>query len=169
MSPFDRFVRLFPPFPPVAPVAAPCGSPAVPHLHRYYEVVRLLQHPSALPPVDPWLHVPPVPFQRRSSWHERRWGALFGSWIIPVELALVYDTADPSTTSRYRSLPDTAVHLGKGVGVGTTHDFGAQSSRPASLLSTLRTPRSPGEWQDSLLSCLLDFAQGRDRARARQR
>jgi len=38
-------------------------------------------------------------------------------------------------------------------------DFGAESSRPASLLSTLRTHQSPGEWQDSLLICLLDFDQ----------
>src|SRR5215470_9873329 len=36
---------------------------------------------------------------------------------------------------------------------------GAESSRPASLLSTLRTHQSPGEWQDSLLTCLLDFDQ----------
>ena len=50
------------PFPPVGAVAAPCGSPAVPHLRRYYRVVRLLPHPSVLPPVDPWLHVPPDPF-----------------------------------------------------------------------------------------------------------
>ena len=46
----------------VGSVAAPCGSPAVPHLHRYYRVVRLLQHPSVLPPVDPRLHVPLDPF-----------------------------------------------------------------------------------------------------------
>jgi len=60
MSPFNRFVRLLPPFPPVGAVAAPLtGSPAVPHLHRYYEVVRLLKHPSVPPPVDPWVHVPP--------------------------------------------------------------------------------------------------------------
>src|SRR5215471_18591360 len=50
------------PFPPVDPVAAPCGSPAVLHLRQYYGVVRLLPHPSLLPPVDPWLHVPPDPF-----------------------------------------------------------------------------------------------------------
>jgi hypothetical protein len=60
------------PFPPVDTVAAPCGSPAVLPLRRYYGVVRLLPHPSLLPPVDPWLHVPPHPFQRRSSWCERR-------------------------------------------------------------------------------------------------
>jgi len=30
-------------------------------LSAHYRVVRLLQHPSVLPPVDPWLHVPPDP------------------------------------------------------------------------------------------------------------
>src|SRR5215469_15739974 len=52
------------PFPPVDTVAAPCGSPAVLHLRQYYGVVRLLPDPSALPPVDPRLHVPPDPFRR---------------------------------------------------------------------------------------------------------
>jgi hypothetical protein len=33
---------------------------AVPHLRCYYKVVRLLQHPSVVRPVDPWLHVPLV-------------------------------------------------------------------------------------------------------------
>src|SRR5215472_19299238 len=50
------------PFPPVDAVAAPCGSPAVLPLRQYYGVVRLLPDPSALPPVDPRLHVPPDPF-----------------------------------------------------------------------------------------------------------
>src|SRR5215472_12938025 len=36
--------------------------PAVLPLRQYYGVVRLLPHPSLLPPVDPWLHVPPDPF-----------------------------------------------------------------------------------------------------------
>ena len=42
---------------------------------------------------------------------------------------------------------------------GDKEYFGAESSRLASSLSTLRTLRSPGEWQDSLLTCLLDFGQ----------
>src|SRR5260370_39829015 len=40
-------------------------------------------------------------------------------------------------------------------------DFGAESSRPASLLCTLRTHQLPGEWQHSLPACSLAFA-GRD-------
>src|SRR5271163_4305284 len=37
-------------------------------------------------------------------------------------------------------------------------DFGAESSRPASLLCTLRTHQSPGEWQHSLPACSLTLA-----------
>src|SRR6267143_3787613 len=40
-------------------------------------------------------------------------------------------------------------------------DFGAESSRPASLLCTLRTHQSPGEWQHSLPACSLALT-GRD-------
>jgi hypothetical protein len=40
------------PFPPVGTVAAPFGSPAVRHLHRYYGLVRLLAYPSLPPPVS---------------------------------------------------------------------------------------------------------------------
>ncbi len=38
-------------------------------------------------------------------------------------------------------------------------DFGAESSRPASLLCTLRTHQSPGEWQHSLPACSLALAR----------
>src|SRR5215469_5989694 len=50
---FQQIRTLASPFPPVGSVAAPCGSPAVPHLRRYYGVVRLLPHSSVHPPVDP--------------------------------------------------------------------------------------------------------------------
>src|SRR5207253_9699483 len=46
---FARYIRSGNPFPPVGPVAAPCGIPAVPHLHRYYGFLRPLPiHPSPL-------------------------------------------------------------------------------------------------------------------------
>ena len=48
-----------------------------------------------------------------------------------------------------------------GVGIATVADFGAESSRPASLLCTLRTHQSPGEWQHSLPACSLALT-GRD-------
>jgi hypothetical protein len=55
-------------------------------------------------------------------------------------------------------LPDAAFRLVNGVGIATSRVFGAESSRPASLLCTLRTPQSPGEWQHSLPACLLALA-----------
>src|SRR2546423_1450984 len=48
MSPFNRFVRLLPPSLQRVPWPPPFGSPAVPRLPRYYGVVRLLRHPSAV-------------------------------------------------------------------------------------------------------------------------
>jgi hypothetical protein len=55
-------------------VAAPCGSPAVPHFHRYYEALRLLAiHPRP----------PPVSLGGRYLPGVRRWRALLGSWRIP--------------------------------------------------------------------------------------
>src|ERR1700692_3069942 len=74
MSPFNRFVRLLPPSLRRVPWPLPCGSPAVPHLHQYYGVVRLLRHPSVHSPVDPRVHVPPGS-ERRSSRCGRRWGS----------------------------------------------------------------------------------------------
>ena len=38
-------------------------------------------------------------------------------------------------------------------------NFGAESSRPASLLCTLRTHQSPGGWQHSLPACSLALAE----------
>ncbi len=40
------------PFPPVGTLAAPCGSPGVSHLQRYYEVLRLLNYPWSSPLVS---------------------------------------------------------------------------------------------------------------------
>jgi len=57
--------------------------------------------------------------------------------------------------------PGTAFRSHNSVGVRHGFDFGAESSRPASLLCTLRTHRSPGEWQHWLPACWLALA-GRD-------
>jgi len=69
----------------------------------------------------------------------------------------------PATPARPRVIgrPSAAFRLVNSVGIATSRVFGAESSQPASLLCTLRTPRSPGEWQHSLPACLLDC----DRAR----
>jgi len=138
------------PFPPVGPVAAPCGSPAVPHLHRYYGVVRLLLHPYAVASGFPW--------RSRFRSCEQRWRALLGSWGIPLEACPELGT--PATPARPRSIgrPDAAFRLVNSVGIAMSQVFGAESSRPASLLCTLRTHQSPGEWQHSLPACVLALA-----------
>jgi hypothetical protein len=143
-----------PPFPPVGPVAAPCGSPAVPHLHRYYGFVRLLIHPYVFAYGLPW----------RSHYRsgERRWRALLGSWGIPLETCPELETpAIPVRPSRFAVVPGTAFRSLQRRRHRNNSDFGAESSRPASLLCTLRTHQSPGEWQHSLPACSLALT-GRD-------
>ena len=122
----------------------PCGSPPSPVLRG-----RKTARPSF--PVAsgfPWRSVPPMV--------RRRWRALLGSWEIPLEACPELGT--PATPARPRIIgrPDAAFRLVNGVGIATSRVFGAESSRPASLLCTLRTHRSPGGWQHSLPACLLD-------------
>jgi len=76
------------------------------------------------------------------------------------------DSGEPARP-RVVGRPDAAFRLVNGVGLATSRVFGAESSRPASLLCTLRTHQSPGEWQHSLPDCLLGSDRGRDRAEAR--
>src|SRR6516164_11749866 len=66
--------------------------------------------------------------------------------------------AIPGRPSQLRSYPDAAFRSTNGVGIATIKDFGAEPSRPASLLCTLRTHQSPGEWQHSLPACSLALA-----------
>ena len=124
----------------------PCGSPPS-------QVLR--GHKTARPsfPVAsgfPWQSVPPMV--------RRRWRALLGFWEIPLEACPELGT--PATPARPRIIgrPSAAFRLVNGVGIATSRVFGAESSRPASLLCTLRTHQSPGEWQHSLPACLLALA-----------
>ena len=65
------------------------------------------------------------------------------------------NSGDPGGTSQYRSarccLPPCQQRRHRNHRV-----FGTEPSRPASLLCTLRSHQSPGEWQHSLPACLLD-------------
>jgi hypothetical protein len=121
----------------------PCGSPPSQVLRG-----RKTARPSF--PVAsgfPWRSVPPMVRRRcRSS---------PGSWEIPLEACPELGT--PATPARPRIIgrPSAAFRLVNGVGIATSRVFGAESSRPASLLCTLRTHQSPGEWQHSLPACLL--------------
>jgi hypothetical protein len=65
--------------------------------------------------------------------------------------------ATPATPEQPRIIGclDAAFRDRNGVGIAMINDFGAESSRPAFLLCTLRTRRSPDERQHSLLVCLL--------------
>ena len=74
------------------------------------------------------------------------------------------DSGDPGTTSRYRST-ECCLPLCQQRRRRNQPIFGAESSWPASLLCTLRTHPSAGEWQHSLAACSL--ARSRDRAEAR--
>jgi hypothetical protein len=159
MSPFNRCVACFP-LPSSGyrgrSLRKPCGSPPSPVLWG-----RKTAQPSLRASFGRPLGCTYLPTQkRRSSWCGREMGSSLG---FPASLfgsmPRARDSADSSTTSPSgccRMLPSAS---GKGVGIGTITDFGAESSRPASSLCTLRTHQSPGEWQHSLLTCLLDFGQ----------
>ena len=162
------------PFPPAGPVAAPFGSPAVPRLRRYYGRVRLLADPSLPPPVSLGgrystsrvysLPVGPPSFPLGtwffSGWAEphparERSVALLGSREVLLKACPGLGT--PATPEQPRTIGclGAAFRCPNGVGVAMMYDVGAESSRPAFLLCTLRTRRSPDERQHSLLVCLL--------------
>jgi len=85
----------------------------------------------------------------------RRHEGLPSSWRIPVKacpgLGAPAAPSDLALTVA-RMLPSARLTASASA---TIKDFGAESARPASSLSTLRTHQSPGEWQDSLLACQL--------------
>jgi hypothetical protein len=156
------------PFPPAGTVAAPVGSPAVCRLRRYYGRIRLLADPSLPPPVSlggrystsrvcslPVRH-PRFPRDLvlfglgRTAPSSGEVGCSPGFTGSPLEsMPRARDSGDPRATSPIGCL-DAAFRYPNGVGVAMMSDVGAESSRPASLLCTLRTRRSPNERQHSL-------------------
>ena len=105
-----RGVRSGTPFPPVGPVAAPCGSPAVPHLHRYYEAVQTAPQPSTPASGLPWRH---GTSQTKATYGVRGDGEF--SWV-PGEsvgsMPRARDSGDPGPTSHYgrrQILPSAAL------------------------------------------------------------
>lgn len=161
------------PFPPVGIVAAPCGSPAVPHLQRYYFRVRLLACPWPPPPVSlgggfsssracslPSGNPPPrgpgcFGLGANRAYFRERQGALLGSREIPLKACPGLGT--PATPGQPRVAAVRMLPCARLTASASQrrNDFGAESSRPASLLCTLRTRQSPGEWQHSLPACPL--------------
>ncbi len=122
----------------------PCGCPPS---------QVLWGHKTARPSVPvasgfPWRSVPPMV--------RRRWRSSPGFLGNPFgSMPRARDSGDPGATSHI-GRPGAAFRLVNSVGIATSRVFGAESSRPASLLCTLRTHQSPGEWQHSLPVCLLD-------------
>ena len=161
------------PFPPVAPVAATCrGGPAVRHLHRYYGVLRLrpippgrLQLPSSTRTFAGCLFAPTPVHPTDASLARCCRGRLpvlakeMGSSpvFLGSPLGSVPRAGDSGGPRSPRAIGGPSVAFRQANGVGNRHanDFGADSSRPASSLSTLRTHQSPSEWQDSLPACPL--------------
>ena len=140
---------------------------AVPRLHRYYGFIRLLPAHPRQPPVSLGRRVPPrdassLPrplhpnrpgpgsFQVNHSHLRWRQRGLPGSWRIPLKACPGLGTPaalDDLAIAVAQILPSARLTASASA---TIKDFGAESSRPASLLSTLHTRQSPGEWQDSL-------------------
>jgi len=82
-------------------------------------------------------------------------GGLPGSWRIPVNAC-----PGLGTPAAPNDLAITVVRMLSSARLtastsATVNDFGAEPSRPASSLPTLRTRQSPDEWQGSLPACPL--------------
>ena len=106
---FRQIRALVPPLPSSGFRGRSFRSPAVPHLPRYYGVVRLLLHP--------WTGAYGLPWRPRYRSCERRWRALLGSWGILLEACPELGT--PATPARPRSIgrPDAAFRLVNSVGI----------------------------------------------------
>jgi hypothetical protein len=124
----------------------PCGSPPS-------SVLR--GRKTAPPSVDRRLRSPLAPalplFRAKMVSSPGFMGNPFGS------MPRARDSGDPARP-RNSGRPGAAFRLVNSVGIATSRVFGAESSRPASLLCTLRTHQSPGEWQHSLSACMLALA-----------
>ena len=153
MFPFDRCVHLFPPslqWVPWPLLAEPCASPPS---------SVLWVRKTARPPVRVRLWSPlaiALPLLRAGMASSPGFlGNPFGN------MPRASDSGDFGPPFAIAVVPDTAFRHFNDVGYRHDSNFGAESSRPASLLCTLRTHQSPGEWQHSLPACSLALA-GRD-------
>jgi len=125
---------------------------------RFSTFTGTMRRYDCSPPIHGCLRSPSAAGTSRDG---RRWRALLGSWRIPLEACPELETPAAPVRPHPTGRPGTAFRSHNSVGVRHGFDFGAESSRPASLLCTLRTHRSPGEWQHVLPACWLALA-GRD-------
>jgi hypothetical protein len=148
------------------PLREPCGSPP----SRVVWVRKTARLPVAAASGFPWRQITfaaeVIRFWRRPSAATadlvrfcaggtaprcaKRQGALLGSREVSVETCHGLGTPATPADLALAVRRDTAFRKANGVGIATSIDFGAESSRPASSLCTLRTRQSPGEWQHSL-------------------
>jgi hypothetical protein len=142
---------MFPPFPPVGTVAAPRRAlrfPTFAGTMGSYDC-------SAIRPRSPLVSL------GGRYLREEAIGSSLGFLENPFgSMPRARDSGGP-VRPHPTGRPGTAFRSHNSVGVRHGFDFGAESSRPASLLCTLRTHRSPGEWQHVLPACWLALA-GRD-------
>src|SRR5207253_2679802 len=133
---------------PWPPLAGALRFPTFIGTMGFYDRSRSIRHPSGRP------------LGSRTSPNEEEIGSSLRFLGHPCGACPGLETPasrpDLANSGRCRILPSANLD---NVGLATMDNFGADPSRPAALLSTLRTHRSPGEWQDSLLTCLLDFSQ----------
>ena len=125
-------------------------GPAVPHLHRYYGLIRFLttRRQRSLVALD---HRLPL------HQHQRRLRGFPKFLENPFESVPRARDSGGSGSPRI-SVNQYSLRLRIKVSASAMRvDFGAESSRPTSSLSTLLSCRSPGKRQDSLPACPLQL------------
>ncbi len=115
-------------------------GPAVPHLHRYYGLIRCLttHRPQSLVALDRRLPLQQETVRLSQVPGESLWKRAPGQRLRRLP------------TTSHDGCPDAAFDRNKSLGIRNDINFGAESSRPTSSLSTLLSRRSPGDRQDSL-------------------
>ena len=142
-----RFVRLFAPslqwvpWPPQCPW--PCGSPSSPVLWAH-----------KIPP-NPSSAISGFPRPQITSTHPRRLRGFPKFLENPCESVPQARNSGGFGPPRFNGGPNSAFDRLQKSRHPQGIDFGAESSRPTSSLSTLLSRRSPGERQDSLPACPL--------------
>lgn len=179
MYPSIRYVSLFPPSLQWVPWPPRLRSPAVPHLHRYYGVVRLLPTlPGDLrsPLASRYLcRRMPIRSRRGASVplgpgsfgggepHPvlgRRQGTLPGSWGIPLKACPGLGTPSVRDRPRINARPDSAFRQANSVGPDTMKRS-RSCTLAARFLAVYASPhQSPGAAQHALPACPLRLWPG---------